>query len=195
MEIRRITKREALPLLIQHHYLRGRVADPMYVFGWYDVTGELKAAVLYASPANFYFGKGAVELARLVRTEDLREPLSSFVAATLRWLRKNTDLRYCISYSDLGEGHHGGIYQALSFDFVRVSRGHGYWVHPETGERCSSRAFDQRHPNNKHGWIRKAGTDKLLYVKPLNEKRVALFRRFNWTSLPYHKPDKVAATA
>jgi hypothetical protein len=189
MHMRKITKAQGLPLLVRYHYLKGRVADPMFVFGWYDARDTLRAVVFYAAPANRYFQKGAVELARLARDDELRQPLSSFVAESLRWLKTNTKLLYCLSYADTGEGHHGGIYQALSFDYVRASPGHGYWKHANTGERCSSRSFDQRAPEAKIGWKRAQGTLKYLYVRPLAEKRKHLLARFNWTPMPYPKPD------
>ena len=82
---------EVRPLLQAHHYLGGRCADPIKVFAWRRIgglfgdTGDPIAAVLYNSPANFNFGRGAIELGRLVRAPGLGCPLSSFVAWTLRW--------------------------------------------------------------------------------------------------------------
>jgi hypothetical protein len=189
------TMDEVRPLLQEFHYLGAKCADPMHVFAWrkegglFGDTGEPVAAVVYAAPANNYFGPGSVELVRLVRTDDMSEPLSRFVAWTLRWLKRQTDLKFCVSYADSSEGHHGGIYQALGFMFVRLSNGHGYWMNPETGERCSSRSFDQRRPQFREGWVRQKSGHKYCYVKALAEKSKHLRARFNWDSLAYPKPD------
>lgn len=192
------TAAEVWPLLRDHHYLGRRTADPMFCFAWRKSggllgdTGEPQAAIVYTAPINRYFGDGATELARLVRVPELKLPLSQFVGWSLRWLRKNTDLAYVLSYADSGAGHHGGIYQALSFDYVMLSKGHGGWKNPETGETVSSRAFDQRRPEFRKGWQRTRSSPKFLYVKPLREKRSKLLARFGWEAMPYPKPAKAA---
>lgn len=118
------------------------------------------------------------------------QPLSRFVAWALRWLRANTELRYCLSYADPSAGHHGGIYQALSFDYVAQSKGNAVWTNPLTGQRASGRSFDQRRPEYKAGWVRAKSSGKHLYIKPINEPRKKLLARFDWQPLPYPKPAK-----
>lgn len=171
----------------------------MFCFAWRQPggllgdTGEPMAAIVYTAPINRYFGDQAVELARLVRRPEVTQPISEFVAWSLRWLRKNTELAYCLSYADSGAGHHGGIYQALSFDYVMLSKGHSGWRNPTTGETVSSRAFDQRRPGFQDGWQRTKSAPKFLYVKALAERRSKLLARFGWTPLPYPKPKNGAA--
>ncbi len=189
------TADEVWPLLRDHHYLGRRTADPMFCFAWREAggllgdTGEPKAAIVYTAPINRYFGDGAVELARLVRRPEVDAPLSKFVAWSLRWLKANTKLAYCLSYADSGAGHHGGIYQALNFDYVMLSKGHAAWKNPETGETVSARAFDQRRPGYRDGWERTKSAPKYLYVRALGERRKNLLARFGWQPLPYPKPD------
>lgn len=189
---------ELRPLLNAHHYLGAKTADPMHCFalrapgGMFGDTGVPVAGIVYASPINRFFGAGCVELTRLVRAEDHAAPLSQFVAWSLRWLRSNTDLRYCLSYADSGAGHHGGIYQALSFDFVATSAGRARWRNPNTGEVVSGRSFDQRRPQFKQGWERVQGQEKFLYVRALKERRAHLLARFNWSPQPYPKPARLA---
>lgn len=178
---------DAMPLILAHHYSRRRTADPMHVFLW-QRDGETMAAAVYCAPVNKFFGRGAVELARLVRVPGLVEPLSAFVAETLRWLRRNTPLAYCLSYADRSAGHHGGIYQALSFLHVAQSKGNTQWHNPLSGETVSGRAFDQRRPEFRVGWERKRSGAKFLYVRPLRERQAVLLRRFGWAPLPYPKP-------
>ena len=189
------TLAEVRPLLRAHHYLGAKTADPMFCFalreegGMFGDTGEPVAAIVYASPINRYFGSGAIELTRLVRNDEVKEPLSRFVAWSLRWLKTNTDLKYCLSYADGAAGHHGGIYQALSFDFVATSKGNARWLNPETGETVSGRSFDQRRPEYRVGWSRVKSGEKFLYIRALNERRSLLLKRFGWKPLLYPKPD------
>ncbi len=191
------TIEEIRPLLRDHHYLGQKTADPMFVFAWrkegglFGCTGEPVAGIVFASPINRYFGEGAVELTRLVRSPDLTEPLSAFVGWALRWLRSNARLAYCLSYADSGAGHHGGIYQALNFDYVALSSGNTRWRNPETGEVVSGRSFDQRRPEYKAGWERIRSEPKFLYVRPLKMRRAAMLKKFGWEPRPYPKPNAV----
>lgn len=158
----------------------------MHVFVW-EKEGKIMAAAIFASPANRYFGKGSIELARLVRVPELAEPLSRFVGECLRWLKKNTDLQYCLSYADSTVHHYGTIYQALNFIHVAVSKGNTQYQHEETGKVVSGRSFDQHAKDNKTGWRRLRTGAKFLYVMPLAERRAKLLTRFGWSALPYPK--------
>jgi hypothetical protein len=182
---------DAMPLIEAYHYTRRRTADPMHVFLW-QRNGETQACAVFTSPVNRYFGKGAIELARLVRVPSLNEPLSQFVGLCLTRLRKNTDLLYCLSYADQTVGHHGGIYQACSFVYVAESKGNTQYRNDVTGQIVSGRSFDQHAADNKSGWTRLRTGRKHLYVKPLRERQRKLLARFNWAPLPYPKPRALA---
>lgn len=186
---------EVWPLVRDHHYSHRRTADPMFCFairrpgGLLGDTGEPRAAIIYAAPVNRYFGAGAVELVRLVREPSLTTPLSRFVGWSLRWLKQNTDLQFCLSYADQGAGHHGGIYQATNFIHVGVSEGNRRYTNVATGESVSGRSFDQRRPEYRAGWEAAKTSRKYLYVFPLGERKKALLARFGWQELPFPKPD------
>ena len=188
------TWEEVWPLVRDHHYAHRRTADPMFCFAWrkpgglFGCTGEPLAVIVYTSPINRFFGGGAVELSRLVRHPDLTDQLSQFVAWSLRWLRKNTDLRYCLSYAEKAAGHHGGIYQACNFIHTMIGAGNRQYVGPQ-GEIVSGRSFDQRRPEYRAGWTPRKTGEKYLYVFPLNEPRKVLLDRFGWTPMPFPKPD------
>lgn len=190
------TAKEIWPLVIEHHYSHRRTADPMFCFalrkpgGLLGDTGEPVAGIIYAAPINRYFGAGAVELVRLVRTPEFTGQLSPFIAWSLNWLKKNTDLKYALSYAEQAAGHHGGIYQATNFIHVAVSSGNRQYRNPETGELVSGRAFDQRRPEYRDGWETVRTGAKFLYVYPLWERRAKLLARFGWQALPYPKPKK-----
>lgn len=177
---------DAMPLVMAHHYTRRRTADPMHVFLWKQGE-ETMAAAIFTSPANRYFGKGAIELSRLVRVPELTEQLSRFVALCLRELKKDDRLAYCLSYADETVGHFGIIYQACNFVHVAKSKGNVQYKHTESGKIVSGRSFDQHAVGNKDGWDRLRTGAKYLYVYPLREKRKSLLARFGWSPLPYPK--------
>jgi hypothetical protein len=178
---------DAMPLILAHHYTRRRTADPMHVFLWKDDERTVATAV-FTSPVNRYFGKGAVELARLVRVPDLTQPLTKFLSLCIRWLKQHTELLYCISYADTTVGHHGGIYQAANFTYVADSKGNTQYRNLADGRIVSGRSFDQHAAGNKDGWERLRTGKKHLYVYPLRERLGALLARFGWSALPFPKP-------
>jgi hypothetical protein len=185
---RKGTFKEALPMVLEHHYTHRRTADPMHVFVW-EWRGWPVATAIFTSPANRYFGKGSIELARLVRLPAFDFPLSRFVALCLQWLKANTDLAYCLSYADTTVGHVGTIYQATNFTHVAVSKGNVQYRHRESGKIVSGRSFDQHAAGNKEDWERLRTGKKYLYVFPLKERRAKLLKRFGWEALPYPKAE------
>lgn len=178
---------DAMPLILAHHYTKRRTADPMFTLCW-ERNNSIEAVAVFTSPANKYFGEGAVELSRLVRLPTLDRPLSQFLALCLSWLKQNSELKYCLSYADSGAGHHGGIYQASNFIHVAVSKGHAMYRCKTSGDVVSARARDQRRRVMKDNCERISSASKYLYVFPLNERRRKLLERFKWTALPFPKP-------
>lgn len=115
-----LTSQEANEFLLPRHY-SGRKPAISHAFGWV-IDGALKAVVTYGKPASASLCKGicgednsqyVYELNRLCREDDLTEPLSQFVSATLRRLSAK-DL-IIVSYADSGANHNGYIYQATNF--------------------------------------------------------------------------------
>lgn len=178
---------DAMPLIMAHHYSRRRTADPMHVFLWKDAAGATLACAVFTSPVNRFFGKGAVELSRLVRKPECDGPMSRFVSQCLRWLKANTDLAFCLSYADEAAGHKGYVYQAGNFTYVRKSKSGTMWRHRDTGQVVSGRSMDQSARARKEEYERIPPSEKHLYVFPLGCKRRALLARFGWEPLPYPK--------
>lgn len=176
-----------MPLIEEHHYTRRRTADPMHVFLWEDATGRRLATAVFTSPVNRFFGRGAVELSRLVRLPELTVPLTVFLSECFCWLRRNTALLFCLSYADTTVGHHGGVYQAASMLYVADSKGNTQYQNLTDGRIVSGRSFDQHAAGNKAGWQRLRTGKKHLYVKPLRERASSLLARFGWAPLPYPK--------
>jgi hypothetical protein len=180
---------DAMPLIMAHHYSQRRTADPMFVFLWETVGGEAKAAAVFTSPINRFFGKGSIELSRLVRTPDMRAPLSQFLALCMRWLRKHSPLLFCLSYAEESAGHHGGIYQAANFIHVGEATGSTMYRNSD-GKVVSGRSLDQCSPAYKASFSPFRTGRKFLYVLPLNESRESLLARFGWSALPFPKPSQ-----
>ena len=115
----------------KHHYsknINGCIAD--YCFALCDKDEMIGAAFFgrMAMPNQWKrFSDTAddiTELRRLVCIDDTPKNTESyFIGAMLRWLKKNTNLRLVVSYSDLEYGHGGTIYKASNFKCLGISAG------------------------------------------------------------------------
>jgi len=123
-EVVYLTSKEAIDFLLPKHY-SGRKPQISLAFGWI-INDKLKAVVTYGKPASGALCKGVCgienskyvyELNRLCREDDLTEPLSQFVSATLRRISNGKNW-IIISYADTGANHNGYIYQATNFIYT-----------------------------------------------------------------------------
>ncbi len=192
---------EVWPLVRDFHYSKRMSAAVQHCFalrksgGLFGDTGELVAAAVFGLPANPSWPNDALELQRLVRRDDFGGMLSGLVSYSLRWLRANTNTPFVLSYADTAEGHHGGIYQATGWKYVRLSKGdtgfrapdgsyhHGRSLVSRYGTR-SKEFILSRHPD----WIVTKDGDKHLYIFPVRQKWATIARLHKWESLPYPKP-------
>ncbi len=84
--------------------------------------GFIVAGLVIGKPRHEkkYSEKGkCVEIRRMACLDDLPFNSESWILSqTLKWLRKNTDIKRVISYSDLSVGHIGTIYKAANFKLI-----------------------------------------------------------------------------
>lgn len=88
---------------------------------------EMIGVCIYTRPAGPSAGQSywpqapdkVLELRRLCLIDDTPKNAESFfVGWTIRWLKKNTDWEYIISYADEEQGHSGVIYRASNFKYL-----------------------------------------------------------------------------
>lgn len=128
-KVKPVTRSEVKDFIEEHHYSHNinglRVA---YCFGLYD-DETLVGAMLYGglAMANAWKKYGdsdaeVLELRRLVLIDDTpRNSESFFIGHTLRWLKKNTQVKTIVSYADPNYGHSGVIYRATNFAHVGMT--------------------------------------------------------------------------
>lgn len=199
------TADELWPLVRDFHYSRRMSAAIQYCFavrepgGLFGDTGAPVAGAIFGLPANANWPNEALELQRLVRRDDYTKPISQLVSFALRWLKANTSTPFALSYADTGEGHHGGIYQATGWTYIRLSKGdtgfrapdgsyhHGRSLVSRYGTR-SRETILRLHPD----WQPTKDGDKHLYIFPLRQKWPTIARKHGWEAKPYPKPDYAA---
>lgn len=91
---------------------------------------ELVGVCVYTRPAgaaaaNKYYPQDpnkCLELRRLCLIDDTPKNAESFfVGRTLKWLRKNSEWKFVVSYADPEQGHEGTIYKASNFKYEGVT--------------------------------------------------------------------------
>ena len=191
---------EAVELVKRHHYSRrapsnvqcvGTLHDEGGLFGDY---GDAVAACFFSLPPTRW-SEEVWELSRLVRAER-QIPLTPLIAQTCRAAKaKGADL--LVSFADRTQGHHGGIYQAASWEYTgardRAVDGvliDGRFV---PGRSCNS-TWGTRSPSKLSELLRKEvlphyDEGKHLYWRALTKEGKRRAERLGLSSLPYPKPD------
>lgn len=126
-ELLHLTAKQAIDFLLPKHY-SGRKPQITKAFGW-KIDGELVAVCTFGKPAfnslcvgvcGKQYSSMVYELNRLCRIDTLKEPLSMFVGACLRDLKKCNWI--IVSYADTGMNHHGYIYQSCNFLYTGMTK-------------------------------------------------------------------------
>jgi len=153
--IERVPLAEANGVLAAH-YLGPVIFRPQFSLAQRDDIGlEIVALAVYSSPIASHFTRTLarpLELARLWQAPGVTAPLSQFLAASLRWLKRNApDVDCVFSYADPAvrdaranargwhRRHSGGVYVAANFAHLgagRTDNTSDHWIDP-AGERVS----------------------------------------------------------
>lgn len=155
---------------------------------------DLIGIVIIAQPTNKHgvaakYGldgiPGNMEIARVaVHPDAPRNTTSRIVAMACRQYHRDTNTQWLFSYADTGQGHHGGIYQALNSVYVGISPPlHGYLMdgkpmHPrsvvatfgtQAWPRVQQLAADRGHDLQK---VKDMNTAKHTYILPIGDRRM-----------------------
>lgn len=178
----------AWEFLKPRHYA-GRKPQISKAFGW-KINNMIVAVCTFGKPASNSLCKGicgekysknVYELNRLCRIEELKEPLSQFVAACLRELKKNNWI--VVSYSDTGMNHNGYIYQACNFMYTGCTK-------QRTDKWVGNGKHSRHYRNDEQGEYRIIRTAKHRYVyfcTSNNRLKKQWLKCLNYPRLPYPK--------
>ena len=200
MNFRLNQKGEAAELVERWHYSRlfppnsilvGTFHENGGLFG--DFGPAIAACVFGRPPARW--DEEVWELTRLVRT-DQSLPLTSLISLTTKACKKHgADL--LVSFANSTKGHHGGIYQAASWNYggKRKRSMDGVLIEGKffPGRSCNHK-WGTRSPRKLSALLRMEvqphyDEGKHLYWRALNKFGQHKAKRFHLESLPYPKPD------
>ena len=196
---------EACALIIKHHYshrapfngnaMVGTLNKPGGLFGDY---GEPIAAITM-TPPTVNWREQVIELSRLVKLDGIECSLTQLISKACNYLRSR-DFDLVISYADQAHGHHGGIYQAASWNY------HGRRRRICDGYFIGGRFVAKRQCNAVYGTNSKRKLEailgqritehydegKHLYWRALKRSGEAKAKRLELEKNMYPKPDREA---
>lgn len=112
---------DACELVVRYHYSKRVPSNVQHVGTWhtdgglFGDAGEIVAACFLSIPPTRW-SENVLELSRLVRRDDAKIQITGLISQTARFAAsKGTDL--LVSFADEAHGHHGGVYQAASWNY------------------------------------------------------------------------------
>lgn len=191
---------DALNLVKKYHYSKRMASNVQMVGTWhkggglFGEHGEAIAAIVFSIPPTRW-SEDVWELSRLVRRDDAEISLSALMAKALSFMKRARPIDLLVSFADATQGHHGGIYQACS------------WNYSGKRERCidgvifegnfiPGRSANSKWGTRSPGKLRRMGINaiphydegKYLYWKALNRNGAKKARRLGLSEMPYPKP-------
>lgn len=123
-------RKEIVDFIEHWHYsenVNGLTTD--YCFKLLDTNNNIIGAMIYGKIAMANVWKkyaeqesDLTELKRLCCIDNTPKNTESFfIGYTLRWLKKNTDIKTVISYADTTYSHEGTIYKASNFKYAGMT--------------------------------------------------------------------------
>ena len=193
-----ISYKSGKDFVLPRHYA-GRYPSVSYTFGLFE-NDKLKAVILYGKPPSGHLCDAIVgkeykddvfELQRMIREENTVTLMSTFVGWTLRQLKKEN--RILVSYSDVGQGHNGYVYQATNWLYTGKSK-ETLETYVKGNKHARHAKKDKDYQKNKH--LKQVNTEKNRYIFFAGDKRYVkkMKKLLKWEVLPYPKGDNTNYT-
>lgn len=187
---------DAQALVLNYHYSHRLPGAPVCVCTQYR-DNEAVAAVFFSNPPTRWSEK-VIELSRLVRKEGI-EPkpvLTQLISEGIKGCRQR-GIDILVSFADSTQGHHGGIYQAASWNYhcLRKPQNDGWMIDGVFVPRRTCYARWGTSGNALIDILQRDGitavkhfdTGKHLYWKALTRKGKQTAKILGLQSMPYVK--------
>ena len=112
----------ACSLVSKHHYSHRIPSNVQMVGTWHESgglfgnRGPAVAAIFFTIPPTRWT-EDVWELNRLVRLDSAEISLTGFISLACKFIRQHNSQNLLVSFADPTHGHHGGIYQAASWNY------------------------------------------------------------------------------
>lgn len=199
---------DAASLVENYHYSKRMAANVQMVMTWhapgglFGDLGDAIAAAVFSIPGTRW-SEPVLELTRLVRAPTAKIQLSRLLSMSSSALAR-AGHELVVSFADRTQGHHGGIYQAASwnYDGCRDKRMDGLLIDGKfyPGRSCNSR-WGTRSPTKLKAIKPTSKIEphfdegKHLYWKPLGPRGKEKAERLGLKISAYPKPNKEMGVA
>ncbi len=107
------------PIFKAYHYKGSRIGGGITQCFALIYAHKVVGGAVLGPPRHSSKYPGAIDIRRMACPDSSpRNSESYFIGQLVKWIRKNTDANFVLSYSDLTEGHAGTIYKASNFKCV-----------------------------------------------------------------------------
>jgi len=186
--------------LVQHFHYSGYVPTNIQFCGTLYREGIPVASVFYSIPSTRW-SEDVLELCRLVRDEMAtpKPTLTGLISKSIKEIRRDGKFNLLISFADSTHGHHGGVYQAASWNYYTIRKPshdgfliNGIFVPRRTCNHRWGTSSRTKLPEllGKDLCIPHFDTGKYLYWKSLDNNGEKKAHRLGLTKSPYPKPDE-----
>lgn len=117
--VNKVIDKESQTLILNNHYSKSyKSLMQKHVFKLCDKSGTLVGIAVYGKPISRHYSSEVIELRKLCLIDNTPKNTESyFISKTIKWLEKNTDYVYIVTFADPNYGHNGTIYKASNWDF------------------------------------------------------------------------------
>ncbi len=187
-------------LILRHHYSKRIPIGICFTMSIRN-KNKIMATCYFSNMTAGHWGEDIIELSRLVKLNSFDYPLTQLISKSLKKLKKR-GFDLVISYADSQQNHHGGIYQAASWNYHGI-RGEnsvcGYTIDGAFFHRRSLYSQFGSSSEDVIKKIKKTGKKvkkvkepgKHLYWKALNKKGKQKAKKLLLNSIAYPKPGKI----
>lgn len=207
--IKPVEKKHADSLVEDLHYSGKAVPNTQINLGVFDKDDIMVGCLQFGPPINGDKSASKIsnetrmyELNRMVMNEDQpRNSESQAISLCMTWMRRNTDARYILSFSDGKQGNCGYIYQASNWKYLGYLLSNSFYdldgdiVHNIT----LWHRYKEKHPlKDQHTTLEIACMHHKSVSRLLCKQHVFVFPlyknvKFLHTTKPYPKKDKEVA--
>lgn len=211
-EIRQISYKEAMRLVIKNHYLH-RQAPCSIAFGLFEKTdqqydlfnkGRLVGVVTYGVSCSSTLLKGICgddearniyELTRLWTEDDtLKNTESYLIGNTIKRLNKEI----IVSFAEIDQGHLGIVYQATNFYYCGLSakfkdpkvKGLEHQHHATYANGMTMDEVKARYGKDNVYYVERPRKHRYIYFNARKKRKKELLSKLRYRILPYPKQTK-----
>jgi len=199
--IRRISYRYAMELVISNHYLHRR-CPCSFAFGLFDKGDRISGVIIYGTPSSATLRRGlcgarevnnVIELTRLWIEDGTPKNAESYLIGNTL---KLVDKEIIVSFAEIAQGHIGVVYQATNWIYTGLSAKRTNWTiegvdkHSQTiADKYSSSEAREKY-GDKFSLVDRPRKHRYIYLNADKRRKRELLKKLRYEIKPYPKANQ-----